>query len=158
MSTNAIEQRVIEMLDETGTDLSDEMKQRAVAVMVESVVEYSHQLLQELLADTGSLTEELMNVRDQQDTIVEWADFEGAAYVELDGEAEIVPGVRVLPTPGHSPGHQSVLVDTDEGLVILGGDVGHTWKEFDASESGRLLLDLRPRRIWLSHQSAPRDF
>src|SRR6266567_814557 len=43
-------------------------------------------------------------------TIVEWADFEGAAYVELDGEAEIVPGVRVLPTPGHSPVHQSVLV------------------------------------------------
>jgi N-acyl homoserine lactone hydrolase len=91
-------------------------------------------------------------------TIVEWADFEGAAYVELDGGAEIVPGVRVLPTPGHSPGHQSVLVDTDEGLVILGGDVGHTWQEFDASESGQMLLGLGPRRIWLSHQSAPREF
>ena len=71
MSTNAIEQRVIEMLDETGTDLSDEMKQRAVAVMVESVVEYSHQLLEQLLADTGSLTEELMEVKDQQDQIVD---------------------------------------------------------------------------------------
>ena len=91
-------------------------------------------------------------------TIVEWADFEGATYVELEGKAEIVPGVRVLPTPGHSPGHQSVLVDTDDGLVILGGDVGHTWEEFDASESGRLLLDLGPRRIWLSHQAEPRDF
>jgi N-acyl homoserine lactone hydrolase len=91
-------------------------------------------------------------------TIVEWADFEGATYVELEGKAEILPGVRVLPTPGHSPGHQSVLVDTDEGLVILGGDVGHTWEEFDASESGRLLLDLGPRRVWLSHQADPRDF
>jgi hypothetical protein len=51
-----------------------------------------------------------------------------------------------------------VLVDTDEGLVILGGDVGHTWKEFDASESWQMLLGLGPRRIWLSHQTAPRDF
>ena len=77
--------------------------------------------------------------REPDYTIVEWADFEGATYVEHDGEAEIVPGVRVLPTPGHSPGHQSVLVDTDDGLVVLGGDVGYTWKQFDASESGQLL-------------------
>jgi len=90
-------------------------------------------------------------------TIPEWADFDGAAYVEHDGEAEIVSGVRVLPTPGHTPGHQSVLVDTDEGLVVLGGDVGYTWKQFDASESGQLLLSLRPRRIWLAHQAEPRD-
>ena len=47
--------------------------------------------------------------------------------------------MRVLPTPGHTPGHQSVLVDTDDGLVVLAGDVGYTWKQFDASESGQLL-------------------
>lgn len=29
----------------------------------------------------------------------------------VDGEAEVVPGVRVVPSPGHTPGHQSVLVD-----------------------------------------------
>jgi N-acyl homoserine lactone hydrolase len=90
-------------------------------------------------------------------TIHTWVDFEGATYVEHDGEAEILPGVRVLPTPGHTPGHQSVLVDTDDGLVVLAGDVGYTWKQFDASESGRMLLSLRPRRIWLAHQAEPRD-
>jgi N-acyl homoserine lactone hydrolase len=90
-------------------------------------------------------------------TIPGWVEFEGATYVEHDGEAEIVPGVRVLPTPGHTPGHQSVLVDTDDGLVILAGDVGYSWKQFDASESGRLLLTLGPRRIWLAHQAQPRD-
>jgi glyoxylase-like metal-dependent hydrolase (beta-lactamase superfamily II) len=31
----------------------------------------------------------------------------------VDGEAEIVPGVSVLPTPGHTPHHQSVLVRSD---------------------------------------------
>jgi glyoxylase-like metal-dependent hydrolase (beta-lactamase superfamily II) len=31
----------------------------------------------------------------------------------VDGEAEIVPGVSVIPTPGHTPHHQSVLVRSD---------------------------------------------
>ena len=35
-------------------------------------------------------------------------------------------GVRCSRRPGHTPGHQSVLVDTDDGLVVLGGDVGYT--------------------------------
>ena len=90
-------------------------------------------------------------------TIPEWVEFDGATYVEHDGEAEIAPGVRVLPTPGHTAGHQSVLVETDDGLVVLAGDVGYTWKLFDASESGQLLMSLRPRRIWLAHQADPRD-
>jgi N-acyl homoserine lactone hydrolase len=90
-------------------------------------------------------------------TIAEWVEFDGATYVEHDGEAEILPGVRVLPTPGHTSGHQSVLVDTDDGLVVLAGDVGYTWKQFDASESGQLLMSLGPRRIWLAHRADPRD-
>lgn len=90
-------------------------------------------------------------------TIREWVEFDGADYVELAGECEIAPGIRVIPTPGNAPGHQSVLVDTDEGIVIVGGDVGYTWKQFDERESGRLLLALRPRRIWLAHQAEPRE-
>jgi N-acyl homoserine lactone hydrolase len=95
--------------------------------------------------------------REPDYTIPEWVEFGGATYVEHDGEAEIAPGVRVLPTPGHTAGHQSVLVETDDGLVVLAGDVGYTWKLFDASESGQLLMSLRPRRIWLAHQADPRD-
>ncbi len=89
--------------------------------------------------------------------LVEWIEFEGANYIEHDGEAEILPGVRVVPTPGHSPGHQSVLVDTDDGLVVVAGDVGYTWGQFDRSESGQMLMALGPRRIWLAHQAEPRD-
>ena len=85
-------------------------------------------------------------------TVPEWAEFEGARYEELDGEAEILPGIRVVPTPGHTPGHQSVLVDTDEGLVVIGGDVAHTLEQL---EGERRLLDLRPARIWITHSSVP---
>ena len=91
-------------------------------------------------------------------TVPEWVEFDGATYVEHDGEAEIAPGVRVVPTPGHTRGHQSVLVDTDDGLVVCAGDVGYTWRQFEESESGQMLLALRPRRVWLAHRDGPRDF
>ncbi|HLU66078.1 MAG TPA: MBL fold metallo-hydrolase [Kofleriaceae bacterium] len=39
------------------------------------------------------------------------------------GEAEVVPGVRVLPTPGHSRGHQSVLIDGGGEKALFLGDV-----------------------------------
>ena len=48
---------------------------------------------------------ELADARTQDDyTIREWVDFPGATYVEHDGEAEILPGVRLVPAPGHTRG------------------------------------------------------
>jgi N-acyl homoserine lactone hydrolase len=85
-------------------------------------------------------------------TISEWVEFEGANYVELDGEAEILPGIRVLPTPGHTDGHQSVLVDTDQGLVVIGGDVAHHLHELEAEQR---LLELKPVCIWITHSAEP---
>ena len=42
----------------------------------------------------------------------------------VDGEAEIAPGVRVVPTPGHTAGHQSVLIGAPDGpKVLFLGDV-----------------------------------
>jgi len=50
-----------------------------------------------------------------------------AGLIQLvDGEAEIVPGVRVIPTPGHTAGHQSVLIgEWDPGApkALFLGDV-----------------------------------
>ena len=43
-----------------------------------------------------------------------------------EADAEIVPGVRVLHTPGHTPGHRSiVLEDGDETLLITGDALHH---------------------------------
>ncbi len=41
--------------------------------------------------------------------------------VLLDGEAEIVDGIRVIPTPGHTPGGQSVVVETAGGNAVITG-------------------------------------
>ena len=54
-------------------------------------------------------------------TLEHLVDFPGARYEVLDGETEIAPGVRIVPTPGHTAGHQSLLVDTTDGGVLLAG-------------------------------------
>lgn len=41
----------------------------------------------------------------------------------LEGDAEILPGLRVIRTPGHTRGHQSVLFDTQKGVVCVSGDI-----------------------------------
>ncbi len=38
--------------------------------------------------------------------------FQGVPFQLIDGEAEILPGIRGIPTPGHVPYHQSVLIDS----------------------------------------------
>ncbi len=44
----------------------------------------------------------------------------------VDGEETVLPGIMVFPTPGHSAGHQSVLIATKEGVVCACGDVCNT--------------------------------
>jgi len=49
------------------------------------------------------------------------AEFEGASYELLEGDAPIWPGLTVIPTPGHTAGHQSLVVETRQGRVVLAG-------------------------------------
>ena len=39
------------------------------------------------------------------------------------GQADVVPGVTIFPTPGHTPGHASVRVSSGDQLAIVAGDV-----------------------------------
>ncbi len=41
----------------------------------------------------------------------------------VDGETELTPGVRVIPTPGHTRHHQSVLISSGGGSVFYPGDL-----------------------------------
>lgn len=48
-------------------------------------------------------------------------DATGLRYEVLDGEAEILPGLLVVPTPGHTAGHQSLVVHRRDGTVVVAG-------------------------------------
>ena len=61
-------------------------------------------------------------------------EFAGADYQLLDGEAEFWPGIRVISTPGHTDGHQTLIVDTDQGRVALAGQSFNTTSEFAAAQ------------------------
>jgi glyoxylase-like metal-dependent hydrolase (beta-lactamase superfamily II) len=67
-------------------------------------------------------------------TIPEWVDFPGARFQRLSGEAELLPGLRLVPTPGHTPGHQSLLVDAAGGRTIVVGQALYTRAEWDGSD------------------------
>ena len=44
----------------------------------------------------------------------------------VSGETELLPGIRLVPTPGHTPGHMSIRLDApDRALVVLGDVVVH---------------------------------
>ena len=106
-------------------------------------------------------------------TVPEWVDFEGADYAVLNGDAQVAKGVRVLATPGHSPGHQSLVIDTHDGTVVLAGQAIYSKAEYDhlrgagtvpeddpppdpeqyLASAGRL-MQLQPRRVHFSHDPA----
>ncbi len=46
----------------------------------------------------------------------------GLRWRLLDGDTEIEPGLTVLRTDGHAVGHQSILIQTSSGWVILAVD------------------------------------
>jgi N-acyl homoserine lactone hydrolase len=80
---------------------------------------------------------ELATARQGGYTVPELIDFTGATYEELAGEAEIWPGVWVIPTPGHTDGHQSLVVALDDGTIVLAGQAHDFATPYAADELAR---------------------
>jgi N-acyl homoserine lactone hydrolase len=70
-------------------------------------------------------------------------------YEQLAGDAEIMAGVLVLPTPGHTAGHQSLVVRRADGVVIvLAGQSHDTSSAYGADVlARRAALDERPQPL-----------
>jgi N-acyl homoserine lactone hydrolase len=49
-------------------------------------------------------------------------DLPGIDYTPVDGDLELEPGLRLIASPGHVIGHQSVYVETAAGPVLLAID------------------------------------
>ena len=69
---------------------------------------------------------ELDRARRESPDIRDWFDFAGARFELLDGDTALADGVRVVATPGHTVGHQSVVVSGPDGEDILIGDAAYT--------------------------------
>jgi glyoxylase-like metal-dependent hydrolase (beta-lactamase superfamily II) len=70
-------------------------------------------------------------------TILDWIDFPGATYQHVAGDHEPVPGIRIFATPGHSPGHQSLVVDQPEGPLLLVGQAVYSHGEWSGIAGAR---------------------
>jgi N-acyl homoserine lactone hydrolase len=148
----------------------------AVSVVVNSHLHFDHCGGNHELAGVPIVVQraELEAARTVPDyTLPDAIDFPGVAYDEIDGEAEVAQGVFVVPTPGHTPGHQSVVVRCRDGTVILAGQSHNQAAEFTydhlalrARSEGQpdplpmhpewlpRLLQLDPRRVVFAHDNA----
>ncbi len=114
---------------------------------------------------------ELEAAREPGYTLPGLAEFDGADIRVLDGDAEILPGLTLLATPGHTNGHQSLMVDMTSGPVLLAGQAAYTVDEYADPQDGhiwglkaapdqhhyrrslRRLRELQPQRLYLAHDT-----
>jgi glyoxylase-like metal-dependent hydrolase (beta-lactamase superfamily II) len=101
-------------------------------------------------------------------TYLEAIDFPGARYQQIDENREVAPGIRILATPGHSPGHQSLVVEGPDGPLLLAGQAVYTRGEWTGLAGARegassapdapayrrsvaRLRALKPKRVLFGH-------
>jgi N-acyl homoserine lactone hydrolase len=98
-------------------------------------------------------------------TVPEWAFPPEVDLTIIDGDHDVCAGIRAIATPGHTPGHQSVLIEDDHGTRTVVccqaswtansfgegslGDEG--WDDATGAASVTKLRSLEPDRVLFSH-------
>ena len=121
---------------------------------------------------------ELARMRRESGELYDWFGFMDAQFELLDGDAEVLPGLEVIATPGHTEGHQCVVVraagkgagEVGGSSDLLIGDAAYTPRQYaepgrddlppgQASdvavwrESVRRIRALRPGRVHFCHHT-----
>ena len=65
-------------------------------------------------------------------TVEDWVRFPDAHYVPIEGRHALSAGVELVPTPGHTPGHQSVILRSGRGVDCIVAQAAYTAAEFQA--------------------------
>jgi glyoxylase-like metal-dependent hydrolase (beta-lactamase superfamily II) len=68
------------------------------------------------------MSEESLRQRPHLGDRVEPLDDAGLVVL-VDGELEVASGIRLVPTPGHTPGHASVFLESEGSELVVLGDV-----------------------------------
>jgi len=74
-------------------------------------------------------------------TVADWALAPPEQLRSLHGDAVVADGVTVLATPGHTAGHQSVLIEAGDERVVIGAQVVWHTGEFAAEEASEANVD-----------------
>ena len=69
---------------------------------------------------------ELRRAERESPELSDWFGWMNARWELLDGDTEILPGLSVITTPGHTVGHQCVVVSASSGRDVLLGDAAYT--------------------------------
>ena len=74
--------------------------------------------------------------------------YEGIDFHTVDGDADFRPGIKLVLSPGHTLGIQTVCVQTREGLYLIAGDTIPLYANLDVPEGeipipNALHVDLR---------------
>lgn len=122
---------IVEAVNGAGID------ERDIAGIVNSHLHFDHCGQNRFLAGVPVFVQraELEAIEIPRYTIPEWARIDDDRRRTLDGDEEIAPGVHVLSTPGHTPGHQSVMIDHGEDRrTLLVGQACYTCAQFETGE------------------------
>jgi N-acyl homoserine lactone hydrolase len=110
---------------------------------------------------------EIAAAREPLYTVPEWAFPDHIELTEIDGDHRVAPGIEIISTPGHTIGHQSVLIDDGNGQRTIACCQG-SWnaESFSASELGddgwdadagamsmQRLHSLNPTSVLFSHDA-----
>ena len=67
--------------------------------------------------------------------------FETPNLRTVEGEREIADGIKVIPTPGHTAGHQSVVLEIGQKRYVYTGDVSPVRENWETGIPVGILLD-----------------
>src|SRR5499426_539348 len=82
---------------------------------------------------------ELNRARQESPELYDWFGFMDARFELLDGDTEVLPGLSVIATPGHTTGHQCVVVQSAAGSPdLLIGDAAYTPRQYAGPADSKL--------------------
>ena len=157
----------------TSVPLLDELHrcgidERDVQLIVNSHLHFDHCGQNHVLSCPVAVQHaELQAAREPLYTVPAWAALPADRERQLNGDTELCTGVQALLTPGHTPGHQALVIKAADEVVVIAaqcvyrraawhGEIepsnlhDEAWRSA-ATESLARLRALNPRRVLLSH-------
>jgi len=109
------------------------VKAKDVDLVVNSHLHFDHCGNNRMFPDADIYVQqkELDIARTTAHTVNKWFDYDGARLIAVAGDLEIGAGIELLSTPGHTPGHQSVLIRTDDEVVLIAAQAAFTADEYE---------------------------